>query len=584
MAGREQTNPDQPPAGVPVIDGYSDLQLIGSGGYSQVYTAWQERFARTVAIKVITVELSATALRRFGREQTTTGQLDGHPHVIRVYDSGFTEHRQPYLTMEYHELGSLADRVRCDGPLPLDEVLAIGVKLACALDAAHRHGTIHRDVKPQNVLVSPFVGPVLADFGIAAVDDARIRTITSEAFSALHVAPEVLEGHQATAASDLYSLASTMYELLAGTAPFADSDDPGLLALMRRIRTEPLPSIDRDDLPPQLPSLLSRMLARDIDDRPSSGLAMAGELRALEGELGLQPTPLVPSPNSSPSATERPTEMPPPAWTRSPAANPSSPPDPSPVQGPESPDLETTDPRAGSPSAAPATPTGGQKLPKKGRDEAALQPPGGTDEPETYTIERPSRPAEGPKPLITEDEKKSRLPWIIGLSTVFVLLFGAAGWFFLLRDTSNNDEGAPTTTATTEPDPADRLPPCPSEATGTLFPDGSPDIVESQPPSELGLEQDLEGTSAHISWDDPNGGASYYVVFALCDIEEQDDLQPVAMTSPGDPTEAVVEDLDINLNYCFTVGVWTPRETDTGFVDMHDGDPVCMDDPTGPDG
>jgi len=178
--------------------GYRDFRFIGSGGFSRVYTARQERFSRTVAVKVITVELSADALRRFGREQATAGRLDGHPHVIRAYESGFTEAGQPYLTMEYHERGSLADRLRREGPFPPHEVLAVGVKLACALDAAHRRGVVHRDVKPQNVLVSPFVGPVLADFGIAAVDDARLSTLTGEAFTALHVAPEVLDGLPAT--------------------------------------------------------------------------------------------------------------------------------------------------------------------------------------------------------------------------------------------------------------------------------------------------------------------------------------------------------------------------------------------------
>jgi len=228
-----------------------DLRLIGAGGFSKVYTAFDERFARLVALKVITVELGDDALRRFARERQITGQLDGHPHVIRVYDTGVTRDGRPFLAMEYLEQGSLADRVRRHGPLPLDEVLAIGVRLACALDVAHRRGIVHRDVKPQNVLLSPFVGPVLADFGIAAVDDARLTTATSEAFSVLHAAPEVLEGHSATPAADLYSLASTLYELLAGRAPYADTADPGLLALMRRVREQPVPPLGRPGVPGQ---------------------------------------------------------------------------------------------------------------------------------------------------------------------------------------------------------------------------------------------------------------------------------------------------------------------------------------------
>jgi tRNA A-37 threonylcarbamoyl transferase component Bud32 len=607
MAGRQE--PNHSSDAVPVIDGYSNLTSIGSGGFSQVYTAWQERFARTVAVKVITVDMSDTALRRFSREQTTTGQLDGHPHVIRVYDSGFTEQRQPYLTMEYHEQGSLADRVRLHGPMPVDEVLAIGVKLACALDAAHRLGTIHRDVKPQNVLVSPFVGPVLADFGIAAVDDARIRTITSEAFSALHVAPEVLEGHQATPASDLYSLASTMYELLAGRAPFAANEDPGLLALMRRIRTEPLPPIDRDDVPPQLSSALARLLAREIDERPGTGVAMAEALRAVQTELGLEPTPMVPDPggagpspaNRPPPPAPDPTEMAPPAWAQSPdlghvaaAPAPSAPEEdgslapPAAAPAAEDPQvsLETTDPRVRARDPAPQTPKAAKKAPAQGarRPERSKTPdrpsPSEPDDPLTHTVTRGSQRVDAPKPLIAEEEKKSRLPLIIGVSSVVVLLAMVAGWFFLLRDSGSDDD---STTPTTEPDPADILPPCPTAVTGNLLVDGSPDVVDGQPPTELGLEQGPDGTSANLTWDDPNGGANYYVVWVRCDTDAPDNLQQVAVTFPGEPTAATIEELSIDFNYCFTVGVLNfSTDDEDRQVQMHGGDDVCMDAPTGP--
>src|SRR3954468_9501549 len=155
MFGRKRGAPGRPdvagPPTGPEIAGYRDFRLIGAGRFSKVYTARQDAFARTVAVKIITVDLDEASRRRFARERALTGQLDGHPHIVRVYDTGETSTGQPYLAMEHHELGSLADRVRREGPLPLADVLRYGVQLAGALDAAHQRGIVHRDVKPQNV-------------------------------------------------------------------------------------------------------------------------------------------------------------------------------------------------------------------------------------------------------------------------------------------------------------------------------------------------------------------------------------------------------------------------------------------------
>ena len=273
----------------PEIPGFLDFRLIGSGGFSKVYTAHQERFGRTVAVKVVTVDLSPEAGRRFEREQQTAGQLDGHPNVIRIYESGFLAGGRPYLVMEHHAQGSLSDRLRRHGPLPVADVLDIGVRLAGALDAAHRRGIVHRDVKPQNVLLSAFHGPVLADFGIAALDPGRF-TVTTEAFSVHHAAPEVLGGDAATPASDLYSLGSVLHELLTGRPPFAEPDRPELFHLIRRVQQDPVPPLSRPDVPESAERALAALMARDPADRPPSGEAFADALRDVQASLGLAET------------------------------------------------------------------------------------------------------------------------------------------------------------------------------------------------------------------------------------------------------------------------------------------------------
>jgi serine/threonine protein kinase len=405
---------------------------VGTGGFSRVYTATQQRFARTVAVKVITVALSDDALRRFGREQMTAGRLDGHPHVIRVYESGFTEAGQPYLTMELHERGSLADRLRREGPLPVADVLAIGVKLAGALDAAHRHNVVHRDVKPQNVLVSPFVGPVLADFGIAAVDDARLGTVTGEAFSALHVAPEVLDGFPATPSADLYSLASTLYELLTGRAPYADADDEGLLGLMRRVRTGDVPPIDRDGVPPVVAAELVALLQRPPDDRPPSGLALAEWLRDLEERAGLPRTPLVPDgrPTVSLDDASSTPALPPPAPLPAGATTADEPVAHTPELAPDESDAART-PRAPDAELPPLTP--------------------GLDDTVTHAGRR-----KDPEPAAAGRSRRRALP-LVAAAAVVALVAGLIAWRAASGDDERGggggDQAKSETSVTTSADP-----------------------------------------------------------------------------------------------------------------------------------
>ncbi|MFV2173681.1 serine/threonine-protein kinase [Actinomadura sp. LOL_016] len=195
------------------VPGYRVLEQVGEGGFSVVYRAHQERLDRMVALKVLSVSaVDDATMRRFQRECKITGRLSGHPNIVTVLDTGTTRSGRPYIAMEYFEHGALSDRLAREGPLGVAEVLRVGVKMAGALAATHETDVLHRDVKPQNVLLSRYGEPALADFGIARLVDSFDATHT-QAFTPHHAAPEILQGAQPGVGADIYSLGSTLYQL-----------------------------------------------------------------------------------------------------------------------------------------------------------------------------------------------------------------------------------------------------------------------------------------------------------------------------------------------------------------------------------
>lgn len=281
---------------VETVAGYRDLQRVGRGGFSVVYRARQDRFDRVVALKILSVDLTDSQVRRrFLREVTLTSRLTGHPHVVTVLDSGVTAAGRPYLAMEYFDRGSLADRLAAEGPLPLADVLRVGVKLAGALGAAHREGILHRDVKPQNILVSRYGEPALTDFGTARPFDALDVTSRTEALTPYHAAPEVLRGEPPTVACDVYSLGSTLYQLLAGRPAYRG--DGGIAALLLRILREDLPPIARAEVPAPVTAVLATAMAKEAGHRYPDTWALAGALQRVQVELGLPVTDLADAPS-----------------------------------------------------------------------------------------------------------------------------------------------------------------------------------------------------------------------------------------------------------------------------------------------
>jgi hypothetical protein len=292
------------------IEGYERAAPIGRGGFATVYRAWQPGFQRHVAIKVVDpAGLDDDGVHRFERECAAIGALSGHPNIVTVHDHGRTGDGRPYIVMEFMSGGSLGDAIDDSGPLPWSTAVEIAVKLAGALESAHRAGVLHRDVKPENVLRSRFGEAKLADFGIARVEGRTSTEPGSFTASLAHVAPELLAGEEPSVASDVYSLGSTLFTLIAGHPPFVRPDDESLGPLLGRIAAAPVPDLRPAGVPDPVCTVLEQALAKDPAARPATAAATGRLLEAAQAEAGATVTPLLleaehggPSPPPPPAA------------------------------------------------------------------------------------------------------------------------------------------------------------------------------------------------------------------------------------------------------------------------------------------
>ncbi|MCO1654926.1 serine/threonine-protein kinase [Pseudonocardia humida] len=276
------------------ISGYRDVVEIGRGGFATVYRARRVAFAQDVAIKVLSGGVvDGDTVARFERERQVLGALAQHPNIVTVYDSGTTAEGAPFLAMEYLPGGTLSDHLDRQGTFDVRRVAEIAVKLSGALETAHRSGVLHRDIKPDNVMVSRYGEPVLADFGIARMSGA-LQTQSGVVTATLsHAPPEVLDGHPPTARSDLYSLASTLYTLLAGSAPFVRTGEHSLAPLLARVIRDPVPDLRPRGVPADVCSLLERAMAKDPADRPRSALEFGQAFQHLQRANGVPPSAIV---------------------------------------------------------------------------------------------------------------------------------------------------------------------------------------------------------------------------------------------------------------------------------------------------
>ena len=284
MTGRSgsqgsESGPNRPGDAAESVPGYRDLARIGHGGFSVVYRAVQESFERSVALKVLSVGPDEDARRRFLREVRLASRLSGHPHVVTVLDTGTTDSGRPYLAMDLYDGGSMKQRLTRSGPLSPAETAMVGAKIADALAAAHSLGVLHRDVKPNNILVSRFGEPALADFGVSCLLDSSSSASVLDVFSPQHAAPELMTRGVPSKSSDVYALGSTLYELLTGRPPF-DGDNRDVRSVIWRALSEPAPRPECPELP-ELADVIVRALAKEPEERFPDAVEFARTLRAL---------------------------------------------------------------------------------------------------------------------------------------------------------------------------------------------------------------------------------------------------------------------------------------------------------------
>jgi non-specific serine/threonine protein kinase len=271
-----------------IAAGFDDAEEVGRGGFGVVYRCAQPDLDRTVAVKVLTASLNEDR-ERFLREQRAMGRLTGHSNIVGVLQVGETTSGRPYLVMPFQGQGSLHTRIREAGPLPLEEALRLGVKIAGALECAHRLGIVHRDVTPGNVLLTDFGEPALGDFGIAHIPAGFTTTHGVVSGSPAFTAPEVLSGGAPTVAADVYGLGATLFCALTGHAAFQRRTEEDVITQFLRIAGESAPDPRESNIPDDVSAVVQRAMSRDADERPSA-VALGEELQRLQDRYGFPVT------------------------------------------------------------------------------------------------------------------------------------------------------------------------------------------------------------------------------------------------------------------------------------------------------
>ena len=276
--------------GVTTIAGRYRIEgRLGVGGMSTVHLAFDNRLERNVAIKLLAAHLAddPTFVSRFRREALSAARLV-HPNIVQVFDFGFDAgHHQHFIVMEHVAGRSCAELLRDRGHLDVEQALNIVTQACRGLEYAHRHGVVHRDVKPGNLLVSDTDVVKLADFGIArATDQSSITQVGSVLGTAAYLAPEQARGDEAGPRADLYSLGVVTYQLMSGRLPYEANSLSELALKQQREAPRRLDDLN-PDVPRSLALAVNMALAIDQRARPKDALVLAEMLR--DGARGISP-------------------------------------------------------------------------------------------------------------------------------------------------------------------------------------------------------------------------------------------------------------------------------------------------------
>ncbi|HEY6584717.1 MAG TPA: protein kinase [Gaiellaceae bacterium] len=263
---------------------YELLELVGRGGMSSVWKAHDRLLDRSVAIKVLHEHYTQDEeyVERFRREARSVAQVS-HPNIVTVIDRGEDAGRQ-YIVFEFVDGENLKQLIEREGPLSVRDALLLALQMARALGFAHDRGLIHRDVKPQNVLLNDESQAKMTDFGIARSVDVDGVTVTGTVLgTSEYIAPEQARGQRVDAHTDVYSLGVVLYELLTGAVPF--SGESFVTVALQHVNEPPPDVLDhRPDCPPRVALLLERAMEKNPDDRPTMD-ELVDELEACLADL-----------------------------------------------------------------------------------------------------------------------------------------------------------------------------------------------------------------------------------------------------------------------------------------------------------